>query len=109
MSSDKHERCGVVYASGEVKELVNLHPDPRDNFMILEEELIQPEVIGTFHTHPRSGPNLTIPDYFAFSSYPKLKHYIISGQGIWCFHMRDGILCRYENPNLPRFPADLSS
>lgn len=105
--SELLERCGVVYASGETVELPNLHPTPSNHFLILEEELLKPEVVGTFHTHPTTGPNLSIDDYHGFMSYPKLRHYIISGDQIWCFYVIDGILCRYEDTNIPRFPADL--
>ncbi len=101
------ERCGVVYTSGATLELVNAHPNPAESFMILEEELVKLDVVGTFHTHPTSGPNLSTDDYHAFLAWPKLRHYIISPQGIWCFHTINGILCRYEDSNIPRFPADL--
>lgn len=107
MSLDKPERCGVVMESGEVIELENTHPDPQKHFIIMEEDLLKPGVIGTFHTHPTTSANLSVADYYSFLAYPQLVHYILSSTEIWCFHTINGILCRYENPNLPRFPAGL--
>lgn len=101
------ERCGLIFENGDVLELVNKHPSPEDNFVIYEDDLFREGVVGTFHTHPRSSANLTVTDYYAFRQYPQLRHYIISPVEIWCFHMINGILCRYENSNLPRFPQDL--
>lgn len=96
------ERCGIVLDSGEVIELHNAHPDPENFFMILEENLVSDSVVGTFHTHPKTGPNLSIEDYFAFKAFPKLLHYIVAKDEIWCFHSINGILCRYENIEIPR-------
>ncbi len=96
------ERCGIVMKSGEVIELHNAHPDPENNFMILEENLVDPEVMGTFHTHPKTGPNLSVQDYYGFLAYPKLLHFIVAHEEIWCFHTINGILCRYENIEIPR-------
>ncbi len=109
MSEIKLERCGVVFASGEVLELPNTHVDPSNNFIIFEDDLLRPNVVATFHTHPHTSPNLSVTDYYAFLAYPDLKHYILSKGKIWCFHTVNGILCRYENPNLPRFPENLMS
>lgn len=101
------ERCGIIYSDGTVKELENLHANPETHFAMLEEEVLAPEVIGTFHTHLHPSANLSVEDYRAFSAYPELQHYIISTTEIWCFHSLNGILCRYENTHLPRFPEDL--
>lgn len=96
------EHCGVILKSGEIVELPNNHPNPENFFMIMEEHLLNPEVVATFHTHPKSGPNLSVEDYFAFQGYPELLHYIVSRDEIWCFGTINGILSRYENTEIPR-------
>lgn len=101
------ERCGIIYADGSIKELQNLHSNPETHFAMLEEDILVEGVIATFHTHLHSSANLSVEDYKAFSSYPELKHYIISTHEIWCFATLNGILCVYENTHLPRFPQDL--
>ena len=101
------ERCGIILDSGEAVEVKNIHPDPENCFQIAVEELDRNDVVGTFHTHPSTGPNLSVADYWAFRSYPDLRHYIVSKSGLWCFKVSDGTLCRYENPTLPRFPQGL--
>lgn len=100
--SNLNERCGIILATGEIIETLNTHPDPYNNFIILEENLLIPGVVATFHTHPRTGPNLSVNDYFAFMAFPKLQHFVIAKDDIWCFHTINGILCRYENVEIPR-------
>lgn len=97
-SSDGPERCGVILSSGEVVEIKNIHYDPMNSFAMPESELLKPEVVATWHTHPITGPNLSVADYKAFLFWPKLKHYIVAASGIWCYEMHDDILVSYENP-----------
>ncbi len=96
-SPDGPERCGVILSTGDVLELENVHPEPQDSFAILESELLREGVVGTWHTHPRTGPNLTVEDYKAFSEWPQLKHYVVAAQEIWCFQVENGILLKCES------------
>lgn len=94
LTTDGPERCGVILDTGEVLEIPNVHPDPSDAFAMPVEVLTASNVVATWHTHPRSGPNLSVADYFAFTSQPRLRHYIVSASGTWSFGMVSGILAR---------------
>lgn len=91
------ERCGLVLSNMEIVELPNLHLDPMDGFAIEDELIHQPGVVGTWHTHPRTGPNLSVADYRAFLAYPKHCHYVVAATDVWCFSVRNGILLLNEN------------
>lgn len=92
------ERCGVVLVTGEVVELENTHPEPETSFAMPYERVAAPEVIATWHTHPRTGPNLSMEDYKAFMQFPDLRHYVVAAQGVWCFYTQDDILLCEDNP-----------
>ena len=96
------ELCGVVLGDGTIKSVPNIHPDPHDNFAMDATVLDDPEVVATWHTHPRSGANLTVSDYLSFMSYPDLRHYIISASEIWCYRMDNDILVADEHHNFTR-------
>lgn len=98
------ERCGVILDTGEIREVLNVHPEPHNHFAMPEEEVSLPSVAATWHTHPRTGPNLSIADYRAFTRFPALKHYIIARGEIWCYYMADDILLLDENAYFPRLP-----
>lgn len=102
------ELCGVILADGTVKSLPNIHPDPRDNFSMDASDFDDPNIVATWHTHPRTGPNLTVEDYRAFVQFPRLRHYIISATEIWCYRMDGAILVRDDNDNFTRLPAGSS-
>jgi proteasome lid subunit RPN8/RPN11 len=92
------ERCGVVTPAGEIVEVPNVHPSPMEAFAFDAEVLERPELIATWHTHPRTGPNLSTADYRTFRAYPQLGHFIISASGIWLFMVKNDILVRHGNP-----------
>ena len=96
-SSAGGERCGIVLNCETIMELENIHPDPTENFAFETSYLDLPGVTGTWHTHPNTGPNLTLADRKAFLAFPKLNHYIISASEVWQFRVQNGILCNYEN------------
>lgn len=102
---DGDELCGVVMKDGTVKVLPNLHPEPRDNFAMDASVLDDPEVVATWHTHPRTSPNLTVADYRAFRQFPRLRHYIVGAAELWCYRMHDDILVLDDNYFSPRLPA----
>ena len=92
------ERCGVILASGQIAELPNIHPTPHDAFAFDASVLNSPEVVATWHTHPRTGPNLSVEDYRMFKQWPRLGHLVISTSDVWLFIVNDDILVRYGNP-----------
>lgn len=99
------EVCGVILKDGTVEVRQNLHHDPRDNFAMDCSDFDDLNIVATFHTHPRSSPNLTVADYRAFRSFPRLRHYIASQTEIWCYRMEADILLRDDNYYPPRLPA----
>lgn len=92
------ERCGVILASGQIAEMPNIHPDPMNAFAFDASVLNSPDVVATWHTHPTTGPNLSVEDYRMFQQHPRLGHLIISASDVWLFIVNDDILVRYGNP-----------
>lgn len=101
-SEEGNERCGVLLKDGQIRELLNIHPAPLDSFAFSTDELLNPDVIATWHTHPRKDPNLTMDDYRAFCNYPHLSHYIVGKTEIWCFKFLGDILVLDDNSRLTR-------
>lgn len=99
------EVCGVVLIDGTVQVRKNLHPEPDDNFAMDCSDFDDPNIIATFHTHPRTGPNLSVADYRAFVSFPRLRHYVVSKAEIWCYRVAGGILILDDNYYSARAPA----
>jgi proteasome lid subunit RPN8/RPN11 len=99
------ELCGVIMRDGTIKVLENVHPEPRDNFAMDATTLGDPEVVATWHTHPRSSPNLTVADFRAFRQFPRLRHYIVGLSEIWCYRMQGDILVLDDNYFSSRLPA----
>lgn len=56
------------------------------------DRLDDPEVVGTFHTHPNGSSNLSFEDYESFMGYPRLTHYIIGKDGVKKFKILNGEL-----------------
>ncbi len=77
------ERCGVITAQGEILECENLAQAPGDAFLFREEDL--EGAVATWHTHPQGSSNLSIADYYFFKSWPKLSHFIVSKDDVWCY------------------------
>lgn len=94
------ERCGVLLACGTIAEMPNLHPSPMEGFAFDAAVLGSPEIVATWHTHPRTSPNLSREDYHMFKQYPHLGHFIISPLGVWLFVSKDDILLRHGNHSL---------
>lgn len=102
------ERCGVITSQGLVIELKNSHPTPSDNFAMDLAEFPE-NTVATWHTHPASGPNLSVEDYGAFKGLPHLLHLIISGSDIWGYYMENDILLTDDNNYLTRLSARVTS
>lgn len=91
------ERCGIILKGFQFIEVPNIAPDPY-NFCAWEtHHLSATDIIGTWHTHPNTTPNLSCEDYRLFSRYPYLKHYIIAEKETWSFFMEDGVLLCNHN------------
>lgn len=91
------ERCGIITVTGEILELQNISAKPESEFSMESGPLEHADTIATWHTHPTSGPNLSVADYRAFRAYPALVHYVVSPSEIWCFGMAGDILVRRKN------------
>ena len=98
------ERCGVILKDNSIVELDNIHPDPFHAFAMDSTLLGVDEVVATWHTHPTTGPNLSVADFKSFRLYPRLKHYIVAETEIWCFGMSGDILLKYDNYHPTRPP-----
>jgi proteasome lid subunit RPN8/RPN11 len=85
-SGDTQERCGLLLDDGTVVEVANLHAEPERGCEMDPKAVLKcikaGGVIGTWHTHPDSDPNLSGEDYSAFLAWPDLRHVIVG--------MRDG-------------------
>lgn len=98
------ERCGVILTDGSILELDNIHPDPNNGFAMDPTLLDTTGVVASWHTHPTTGPNLSIADFKAFKSYPHLLHYVVAETEIWCFGISGDILLAYDNYHSTRPP-----
>lgn len=93
------ERCGFILKNQTIVEVPNSHPQPTLAFHINQSgfKKYAEEIAATWHSHPTTGPNLSVPDYFGFLSYPDLYHYIIAKEKIWCYYVENGVVLKYEN------------
>lgn len=98
------ERCGVVTETLELVELKNLSADPRHGFEMSAEDMEAiPNVIATWHTHPQTGGNLSMPDYWLFLQHPHLWHYIVGAGGdVRCYYVQDQVVLLHEGEDPPR-------
>lgn len=101
---DGPERCGVILDDGSILELDNLHPMPTQGFRMPAEALNSSNVVATWHTHPTTGPNLSVDDYRAFTAFPRLRHYVVAASEIWCYGMACGILLVHDDYHSTRPP-----
>jgi len=87
-----HERVGAITETGEIVEVPNIAPEPKDTFDVSVEDLriFDDEATATWHTHPNGSSNLSVNDYEAFLNWPHLKHYVIGEEGVRCFVVRNG-------------------
>lgn len=78
--SEGQERCGFILKDGAVIETINVHSQPQEHFKIADSDMLRygDSIRATWHTHPKTGPNLSVPDYFMFCRFPEWDHAIIS-------------------------------
>src|SRR3546814_6030680 len=57
------ERCGFVLRDGTVVEITNVHDEPERGFRMAPARVLEyvdnPDLVGTWHTHPGGDPNLS--------------------------------------------------
>lgn len=95
MYQGETERCGIILRSGEVVELDNIHSEPTEGFRLRGQDILRledPSTVGTWHTHPGQGSNLSQNDFNAFNAWPRLVHYIIGNDGITKYQVVQGDL-----------------
>lgn len=95
---ENNELVGVVFSDGTIKQLENISNSPEDSFRLRGEDLLlldDPNVVATWHTHPKSNSNLSVTDKVSFLMWPRLKHYIKGLDGTTCYVIR-GHLCVKE-------------
>lgn len=92
--TDTEERCGLILTGDKVIEVKNIAEEPERGFEIDAEEMIKHEadLIGTWHTHPGEGSNLSERDYLGFLMWPKLTHYIIGVGSVSSYNVQDGVV-----------------
>lgn len=85
------ERCGIVLVGGEIVEIPNNSSYPRDSFVMSESDLepFRPNMIATWHTHPRGPCNLSLEDYNTFMELPELQHLIITHKSVTAYGVED--------------------
>ena len=58
------ERCGLILNSGKAVEITNIAPEPEQSYEMDPKEVLpyltgDDKVVGTWHTHPQSSPQLS--------------------------------------------------
>lgn len=98
------ERCGLVLKDGTTVELPNVHEDPQRGFRIAPEEILkyEPQTAATWHTHPHTGPNLSLADYRCFLNWPELFHYVVGHGKVWCYYVEQNRVLLHDDSDLPR-------
>lgn len=79
------ERCGFVFADGSLVEIDNIHDTPERGFRMDPAQILEhvdnPDLTGTWHTHPGGDPNLSQEDYAGFMNWPHVEHHIVGTLG----------------------------
>ena len=90
------ERCGIVDLNLEIVEVQNRAEDPENTFAFQLEDL-ENGAKATWHTHPSTSANLSIPDYRFFQSWPEMLHFIVGAEEVRCYQVLDGIVYCVED------------
>ena len=106
MWTPRLERCGVVLQDGSLHELPNIHPDPRNGFEMDYTQVAEANPVATWHTHPTTGANLSIPDYHLYLQHPNLWHYIAGApDDVRCYYVEDGVVLQHDNDQFDGIPS----
>lgn len=81
------EACGFILASGQVVSVPNVAKDPKEAFEMADDHVDKylSKAVATWHTHPRTGCNLSVEDYACFLAFPNIEHYIYDGSRLACY------------------------
>ena len=103
--SPEVERCGIILSTGEVVERKNQALESSDRFEMLIEDFEGAE--ATWHSHPLGLGNLSIADYWFFSTWPNLLHFIVSSAGVRCYVFAEGSVRNLDEAE--DYPSRLSA
>lgn len=99
LPGDTKERCGFISKRGRIVELVNTHETPEVAFKVPAKDVldaIEKGHVATWHTHPKSDPNLSGEDYECFCAWDDMVHYIVGRRDkqvvVTKYAVEDGIL-----------------
>lgn len=101
-SDEGPERVGIILWDGsgfdpEVIELRNISENPEQGFLLADKDLLlldDPDVVGTWHTHPGVTGNLSVNDMEAFLAWPRLSHHIVGNDGVANYVVENGAVIR---------------
>lgn len=90
--ADGREACGFILKSGELVQVPNVAEDPYKDFMVSEADLeaYEADAIASWHTHPRTGCNLSVQDYATFLCFDDWDHYIFDGHRLAKYSVVEG-------------------
>lgn len=96
--TDVREKCGLVLKDESVVAVVNTHPEPENGFRIEAREMLnyEDQLLGTWHTHPKTTSVLSQDDYAGFSQWPELIHFIVGTDGVRAYRFEDGFLMEVD-------------
>lgn len=87
------ERAGFIKGKA-LYELQAQHAD--GDLILLEENALPSEATATWHTHPRTGPNLSVMDYETFVSSGIDTHFIIASDEVRGYQVTtDGLVLNF--------------
>jgi proteasome lid subunit RPN8/RPN11 len=96
--TDIVEKCGLVLKSGKIIPVLNTHPKPEEGFRIEVSEMIahEDDLLGTWHTHPKTSSVLSHEDMEGFANWPHLVHFIVGTDGVRAYQFDDGFLMEID-------------
>jgi proteasome lid subunit RPN8/RPN11 len=85
------ERVGYILKSGEIVEVENVCPEPKEGFEVKGEDILKYEAdaVASWHTHPGMTSNLSANDYETFLEWPSLDHFIVGTDGVTKYVVQD--------------------
>ena len=89
----EEERCGVV-VNGEIIELVNIHPEPKEGFEIDPSDILRyiTDMEAVWHTHPGASSVLSGVDKSYMEMWPDVKHFVVGEDGITEYKVENGVV-----------------
>ncbi len=111
--SSPNERVGLILADGSLVELRNISERSAESFLVDPAELLahEDQMVGTWHTHPRTPATLSGDDYQTFLMWPDLLHVIVGTDGVRGYLVAKGAVVNdasYDHPTWHLEEADPS-